>query len=113
MIEYAVNESGGRVTVRAPSPDPGAVAALHLELLEAAAAIRRGDLGRSKLFPLDSPALADLARSRDRIRCTFRPTPRGGELVLLSDDDRTVAAIHRLLSERPPRPGRGQSDRSG
>jgi len=43
-----------------------------------------------------------LAERRQLIRCTYRPVPRGGELVLLSDDGDTVGAIHQVLAYEPP-----------
>lgn len=73
-------------------------------LLEAAAAIRRGDLQRALVLRADAPDLPTLADRSRLIRCTFRPLPRGGELILLSEDGDTVAAIQRLLAYEPPRP---------
>lgn len=73
-------------------------------LLEAAAAIRRGDLRRALVLRTDTPDLPTLADKSRLIRCTFRPLPRGGELILLSEDGDTVAAIQRLLAHEPPRP---------
>jgi hypothetical protein len=78
------------------------VESVRLELLEAAAAIRRGDLRMVRVLRRDSPALLALAERRTLIRCTYRAVPGGGELVLLSDDGSTVRAIHTLLAQAPP-----------
>jgi len=86
-----------------PTADSGAVEAIRLRLLESAAAIRRADFRAATVLRFDHPAVQVLAARRGNLRCTFRSTPKGGELVLLSDDDAVVAAIHQLLSEPPPR----------
>ena len=101
---YAANESGGRVTVVYQGVDTSAVERIRLHLLESAAAIRRGDFGLVTVFRSDAPALQVLTDRRGQLRCTFRAVPHGGELVLLSDDDAAVAAIHQLL-QGPPPPG--------
>ena len=101
-IRYARNESGGSISWQSPALDGEAVEAIRLQLLEAAAAIRRGDLRLVRLVRPDSPAARVVAENRDRIRCTYRVLPRGGELVLLSDDSRVVAAIHAVLATTPP-----------
>lgn len=106
VIEYATNESGGRIRISAVSPDSVTIEAIRVELLENAAAIRRGDFGKVAVIQTSSPAVQVLAMRRGAIRCTFRFTPRGGELVLLSDDDAVVAAIHQLLAAEPPRMSR-------
>jgi len=102
VIEYSANESGGRIRLTAVSTDSAAVEGLRLELLEAAAAIRRGDLRMVRMINPASPGVMRLAERRQLIRCTYRPVPRGGELVLLSDDGDTVGAIHQVLSHQPP-----------
>ena len=102
VVQYSANESGGRVTIVHPPGDSAVVESIRLRLLEAAAAIRRGDLRSASMLPDDARTAASLAQHRELIRCTFRPLPRGGELVLFSDDDSTVAEIHRLLSGTPP-----------
>lgn len=99
-LAYAANESGGRVTLVYSGPDSAAVESIRLRLLESAAAIRRGDIHLVTVFGSDSTALQVLADRRLQLRCTFRAVPRGGELVLLSDDDAAVAAIHQLLQTR-------------
>jgi hypothetical protein len=104
-LAYAANESGGRVTLVYDGADSSAVESIRLRLLESAAAIRRGDFRLVTVFGSDSTALQVLADLRLQLRCTFRAVPRGGELVLLSDDDATVAAIHQLLQTRA-RPSR-------
>jgi len=106
VIEYATNESGGRIRISAVSPDSTTIEAIRVELLENAAAIRRGDFAKVAVIQTNSPAVQVLALRRAAIRCTFRFTPRGGELVLLSDDDAVVAAIHQLLAAEPPRMSR-------
>jgi len=106
VIEYATNESGGRIRISAVSADSVTIEAIRVELLENAAAIRRGDFGKVAVIQTSSPAVQVLAMRRGAIRCTFRFTPRGGELVLLSDDDAVVAAIHQLLAAEPPRMSR-------
>jgi len=78
------------------------VEGIRLELLEAAAAIRRGDLRMVPMINPASPGVMRLAERRQLIRCTYRPVPRGGELVLLSDDGDTVGAIHQVLAYEPP-----------
>lgn len=105
MIEYAANESGGRIRLLAARPDSAAVEMARRALLEAAAAIRRGDFRVALVLRADAPDLPALADRTRLIRCTFRPLPRGGELILLSDDGETVAAIQRLLAHEPPRFG--------
>ncbi len=106
LIEYATNESGGRIRISAVSPDSSTIEAIRVELLEYAAAIRRGDFSKVAVISTGSPAVQVLALRRAAIRCTFRLTPRGGELVLLSDDDAVVAAIHQLLAAEPPKVSR-------
>ncbi|MEO8449543.1 MAG: hypothetical protein ABI647_07125 [Gemmatimonadota bacterium] len=100
-LAYAANESGGRVTLIYGGTDPSVVESIRLRLLESAAAIRRGDFHLVTVLGSDSTALQVLTDLRHQLRCTFRPVPRGGELVLLSDDDAAVAAIHQLLQTRP------------
>ena len=102
LVEYLRNESGGRVKVSALTADSVAIEAVRLELLESAAAIRRGDFQSIRIFRNDLPAVQVLARLRAVIRCTVRIQSRGGELVLLSDDNGAVAAIHQLLAAEPP-----------
>jgi len=102
VIAYARNESGGRITMVDAAADSAAIEAIRLRLLESAAAIRRADFRAASVLRADHPALQILAARRTSLRCTFRSTPRGGELVLLSDDDAVVAAIHQLLSDPPP-----------
>lgn len=103
VIVYTRNESGGRITLSFPGSDSTALENQRLRLLEWAAAIRRGDFRSVRIFQANHPAVQVLARQRDKLRCTFRPTSRGAELVLLSDDDAVVAAIHQILSTVPPR----------
>jgi hypothetical protein len=102
LVEYLPNESGGRVKISAPAADSVAIEAVRLELLESAAAIRRGDFRNIRILRNDLPAVQVLARLRAVIRCTVRIQSRGGELVLLSDDNGAVAAIHQLLAAEPP-----------
>ena len=104
VIEYLANESGGRIKVSITTPDSGAIEAVRLQLLENAAAIRRGDFHSVRIIRNDLPAVQVLARLRAAIRCTVRLHARGGELVLLSDDDAVVAAIHQILAAEPPQP---------
>jgi hypothetical protein len=103
VIEYSRNESGGRISLTYPGADSTALEHHRLQLLELAAAIRRGDFRSVWVLSPDNPALQVLAERRTRLRCTLRPTTRGAELVLLSDDDAVVAAIHQVLSNSPPR----------
>lgn len=106
LVEYLPNESGGRVKISVPTADSVAIEAVRLQLLESAAAIRRGDFQSVGILRTDLPAVQVLARLRAVIRCTVRLQSRGGELVLLSDDSGAVAAIHQLLAAEPPRPTR-------
>ncbi len=103
VVEYHPNESGGRVKVSVLAADSVAIEAVRQELLESAAAIRRGDFQSIRILRNDLPAVQVLARLRAVIRCTVRIQSRGGELVLLSDDNGAVAAIHQLLAAEPPR----------
>jgi hypothetical protein len=102
VIEYAANESGGRIKLTDPSADSTTVEAIRVHLLENAAAIRRGDFRSIRVVRNDLPAIRVLVDRRGAIRCTVRVTAKGAELVLLSDDDVVVAAIHQLLSATPP-----------
>ena len=103
VIVYTQNESGGRITLSFPGADSTALESQRLRLLEWAAAIRRGDFRSVRIFQANHPAVQVLAEHRSKLRCTFRSTSRGAELVLLSDDDAVVAAIHQILSTVPPR----------
>ena len=103
LIQYAPNESGGRIRISSPAADSGTIEAIRVHLLENAAAIRRGDFRNVQVIRSEHPAVQVLADRRAAVRCTFRLTPRGGELVLLSADDAVVAAIHQLLRSAPPR----------
>jgi hypothetical protein len=105
VVRYAPNESGGRITITFPGGDSSGVETIRLELLEAAAAIRRGDFRKLKIVRTDLPAIKVLTAGSARIRCTYRPTTKGGELVLLSDDDAVVRAIHQVLATEPPETG--------
>lgn len=102
VVSYTANESGGRITMADPRGDSLGVETIRLHLLESAAAIRRGDWRSVRVIRTDIPAIRILTDHRSAIRCLFRPAPRGGELVLLSDDDFVVAAIHQVLAA-PPR----------
>lgn len=106
VIEYSRNESGGRITLSFPGADSSTLESHRLQVLELAAAIRRGDFRAVWVIHPNLPAVQVLAERRSRLRCTFRSTSRGAELVLLSDDDAVVAAIHQILSTTPPRPPR-------
>lgn len=106
VIQYSRNESGGRVSLSFPGADSTTLERQRLRLIELAAAFRRGDFRGAWVFPSEHPAMQVLAERRSMLRCSFRPTPRGGDLVLLSDDDAVVAAIHQVLSATPPRPVR-------
>ncbi len=103
VIEYSRNESGGRITLSFPGADSVALEGQRLRLLELVAAIRRGDFRTVWVIPNSHPAVQVLAEHRTQLRCTYRSTHRGAELVLLSDDDGVVAAIHQILSVSPPR----------
>ena len=105
IVRYAANESGGRITITFPMGDSSSVEVIRLELLEAAAAIRRGDFRKLRMVRTDLPAIKVLAAQSGRIRCTYRPTSKGGELVLLSDDEAVVRAIHQVLATEPPSSG--------
>jgi hypothetical protein len=102
IVRYAANESGGRISIAHAGADSTAIEAIRQEMLEAAAAIRRGDFARVRIVRAELPAIRVLSNRSRSLRCIFRPTPRGGELVLLSDDDDVVTAIHQLLAGEPP-----------
>jgi len=102
LIEYSANESGGRIKLVDPNADPTTVEAIRVHLLENAAAIRRGDFRSIQVVRTDLPAIRILTDRRAAIRCTVRVTANGAELVMLSDDDAVVAAIHQLLASTPP-----------
>lgn len=101
-IEYFANESGGRIRVSVAASDSSAIEAVRQRLLENAAAIRRGDFKDVLVLRSELPAVQVLARFHKAIRCTVRLHARGGELVLLSDDEVVVAAIHQVLAAEPP-----------
>lgn len=103
VITYSRNESGGRVSLIFPGADSTAMEQNRLRLIELAAAIRRGDFRSAWIFQNDHPAMQVLAERRLKLRCTVRPTLRGGDIVLLSEDDAVVAALHQVLSTAPPR----------
>jgi hypothetical protein len=103
VIVYSRNESGGRISLSFPGADSTTMERHRLQLLELAAAIRRGDFRAVWVIQPNHPAVQVLARARDKLRCTLRQTSRGAELVLLSDDDNVIAAIHQILSSTPPR----------
>lgn len=103
VIEYSRNESGGRISLAYADADSTTMADQRLGLLELAAAIRRGDFRAVWVVPSGHPSLQILAQHRNQLRCTLRLTAKGAELVLLSDDDVVVAAIHQVLSSTPPR----------
>src|SRR5213593_3554657 len=75
-MEFAVNESGGRITLVAPTDDSVLAEAARVRLLETVAGLRRGDLRGVGVLHGDSPAAKALVRLRDRLRCTFRPLSR-------------------------------------
>jgi hypothetical protein len=100
-IEYAPNESGGRIALIDQIGDSAAVETIHRELLEAAASFRRGDFRTARLMQAGLPAGRVMAEQPGHVTCIFRPLPKGGELVILADDDQTIAAIHQLLSVSP------------
>jgi hypothetical protein len=102
VIRYQANESGGRIALSYADNDSTLIEAARLELIEMAAAIRRGDIRSVRVIRAELPAARVLSSRSERIRCTFRPTIRGGELVLLSDDDAVVKAIHQILAAGPP-----------
>lgn len=100
-IAYARNESGGRISVESPASDSASVESVRVLLLESAAAVRRGDFANLRIVSRDAAAMQLLADQRGAIRCTVRLTPRGGDLMLLSNDESVVAAIHQLLANPP------------
>lgn len=102
VIEYTANESGGRIRFTDPGADSTAVESIRLQLLEAAAACRRGDYRNVRVIRTDLPAIKVLAARPTKVRCTFKPATKGGELVLLGEDNEAVAAIHQLLAATPP-----------
>jgi hypothetical protein len=106
VIVYSQNESGGLVSLSFPGADSTALEDYRLRLFELAAAIRRGDFRAVRIFQPGHPAVQVLAQQRAKLRCTLRSTGRSAELVLLSDDDEVVAAIHQILSTSPPRVAR-------
>jgi hypothetical protein len=101
-VRYAANESGGRITITRSPGDTSSIETMRLQLIEMAAAIRRGDFKKVRIIQVNHPAVTVLAARKGRIRCTFRPTANGGELLLLSDDDQVVKAIQQLLAAEPP-----------
>lgn len=102
VVEYSQNESGGRIALTLQRPDSAGLEGLRVHLIESAAAIRRGDYRNVRFIPNDGAAVQILAGNRGALRCTVRSTPRGAELVLLSDDDTVIAAIHQILAGPPP-----------
>ncbi len=102
VVEYSANESGGRIALSLLRPDSAGLEGLRVHLIESAAAIRRGDYRNVRFIPNDAAALQVLSGNRGALRCTVRSTTRGAELVLLSDDDSVIAAIHQILAASPP-----------
>lgn len=102
VVEYTANESGGRIALSLQRPDSAGLEGLRAHLIESAAAIRRGDYRNVRFIPNEGAAVEVLAGNRGALRCTVRSTARGAELVLLSDDDSVIAAIHQILAGPPP-----------
>lgn len=101
LVQYSRNESGGSISVVSPARDSASVEAVRMLVLESAAAVRRGDIRSLRLVGQNQAAMQILADQRGAVRCTVRLTPRGGDLVLLSDDQGVIAAIHQLLTGPP------------
>lgn len=45
----------------------------------------------------DVPGTADMARLRDQIRYTYKETPRGGRVDIVTTDRAALAALHAFL----------------
>ena len=90
---------GGRITLRRDVEDSAGVAQIQSHLATIAAAFAAGDFGTPSFVHAGPVPGTDVMRAkRSVIRYSVGPIPRGGELVITTDDSVAIDAIHRFLA---------------
>ena len=90
---------GGRIELQRDVDDSTGVAAIREHLQSIARAFKAGDFAVPGLVHVkDVPGTNVMADLRAHITWTFRPLPRGGEVLIHSADAAAVRAIHEFLA---------------
>lgn len=91
---------GGRIELQRDVDDPEGVAAIRRHLREVAGAFAAGDFSIPGFVhdTADVPGTRVMRERRERIRYEVRELPRGGEILVSTDDPDAVGAIHEFLA---------------
>jgi hypothetical protein len=91
--------TGGRIELQREADDSAGTAQIRRHLSEVAAAFGHGDFSAPFLVhDQDVPGTHIMAAHRDAISYTVRPLPRGGEIVIASENPTVVDAVHEFLA---------------
>lgn len=90
---------GGRIELQRNVQDSAGIAAIRAHLEGIASAFKAGDFSVPGLVHMkDVPGTAVLTELRAAISWTYRPLPRGGEVLIQTSDKQALAAIHAFLA---------------
>ena len=94
---YEKTENGGVQRVVADDPgDAANVAAIRGHLREAADAFGRGEFfDPAEIHGEEMPGLAELEAGAERVEVRYEELPDGAQIVLASEDQELVGAVHR------------------
>jgi hypothetical protein len=92
--------NGGRIILQRKEDDTSGTATIRAHMRTIAAAFSKGDFALPGVVHAMSnvPGTAEMKELRSEISYTPRDLPRGGEVVIASNNPKAVAAIHDFLA---------------
>ncbi len=92
--------NGGRIILQRKEDDISGTATIRAHMRTIAAAFSKGDFALPGVVHAMSnvPGTAEMKELRSEISYTPRDLPRGGEVVIASNNPKAVAAIHDFLA---------------
>lgn len=91
--------TGGRIELQRDVEDAEGVATIRKHFQEIAAAFRNGDFSTPFfVHAQEVPGTKVMAERRAHITYTYRPLPRGGELLIETKDPQALHAIHEFMA---------------
>jgi hypothetical protein len=95
---FDASATGGRIELQRNVDDPEGVATIRRHLQELVAAFRSGDFSAPMfVHSREVPGTKVMAARRAHITYTYRPLPRGGEVVIETRDPEALHAIHEFM----------------